>query len=222
MMGANELSGADWDLFSPVFRQTIGEVAGGIADELEDVSDIVVISFDKIIADNVRSDRPKSADAIFIGEETVTFVEFKKWSKFGGGGEDGGEAVAGTENTGPREKQRAEKDRKIAEMRESVKMKAAESIHIYRRFLDGPDTAGFRTRFILVINDSAGEIGDIIDRHARPKDDRNMYSQGFLHRYKARDRSGSALFYDEALVSGTVAFRYMMKKAGIVVPPQSR
>ena len=213
--GANGLTEVGWDLRSDAFRRTVGELAGDIAGDLEGISDVVLVSLDGIVADNVRKTPPKSADALFIGDGTVTFVEFKKWPRSDGDG-------MREEDADPEEKRKVEAERKMADMKQSVQMKAAESIHIFRRFLDGPDTEGFRTRFILVWDNPVTDYRNRLGGQAHPERRYDMSSPDFIRKYKVRDRSDSAVFYDEALVLAPAAFEHLMEKAYIAFPPQPR
>ncbi len=190
-----------WDLCSPVFRGTIGELSDSLTEEMVDISETFVISFDDIVHSNVVENPPRSVDALYVTEDAVTFIEFKGWSHFSVG-------------PGCDDKTRS----KVREMKDAVAMKAVESIHLYRRFLEGPETADLKTRFILVHSDPTSRIGEILRSHGG----RDQSKPDFLRKFEAEDISGTKLFYDEVWECSTAAFERLIGKDRIIMPPQPR
>lgn len=119
---------ASWSLSDERFHKDVATLSGTLGKSMADIGDTVMVSLDDMVASNVRPGvQPKSADAVYISNRHIVFVEFKDDSRI----------FEKPENLDEEER------RKRAENLDSVQRKASESLCLYYRFFkDDPLTEG--------------------------------------------------------------------------------
>lgn len=175
---------------------------------MADIGDTVMVSFDDMVANNIRPGvGPKSADAAYVTNRYIVFVEFKDDSRI----------FEKPENLDEDER------RKRAENLDSVQRKASESLCLFYRFLkDDPAAKGVVPRFVLV---GVDPVQEIIAAIAGPGGVSRTETPSELVKFGIRDNDGSPVFYDsfESLATSDFAalIRRSRKAGRIACPPQN-
>lgn len=201
-----EMPASSWDLSDQSFWKSVSELSGELHESMADIGDVRLVSFDDMVAHNVKSDnRPKSVDAIYITNRYIVFVEFK------------GSAILFIEPELMDEKKKSER----AELLDAVQRKASETLCLYHRFLkDDERVTGLKTRFILVGQDPISEMISVISRHTSMS---NAKTPPEIIKFGIHDKDGTPLFYDEveSFTSSEfpIVIKRSMKNHRLLLPP---
>ena len=140
------------------------DVGDSLSKELKGLEDVVIYNFDMIVREMAPDAIPKSVDCLATDDEWVYLIEFKRMPV---------------------------DPLKIREVKDSIKLKGVESLHLVRSFL--PEVAEGRRMFLMVVEQDPR--ADVTDALTFPDDSFNVPS--YLERYMGTDMDGKKLFFDQ-------------------------
>ena len=140
------------------------DMGDSLSGELGGLKDVRIYDFDRIVRDMAPNAIPKSVDCLATDDGWMYLIEFKRM---------------------PVDPMR------MREVKDSIKLKGVESLHLVRSFL--PEVAEGRRMFLMVVEQDPR--ADVTDALTFPDDSFDVPS--YLERYMGTDRDGKKLFFDQ-------------------------